>query len=108
MTPDICQSNHGRADTSVAAYEWVRDSLPAARQRVFELIEAAEPFGLTCDQVEQLLQKPHQSVSARMTELKRDGHIVDSRKRRPTRTGSTARVYVVNQPERQLDLELRA
>lgn len=107
MTPDICQSNHGRADTSVTAYDSVRDSLPSARQEVFDAVRDTGMDGATCDEVEHDRGKSHQTCSARFSELKQAGLIVCNGRRRPTRSGCTARVYVASTPGRQLELELR-
>jgi len=50
--------------------------------------------GLTVDQVEVMLKRSHQSVSARMNELRDNGWVVDSGARRATRSGRKAIVWV--------------
>lgn len=49
--------------------------------------------GLTADQVEQLLGGRHQTISARVNELRERGWITDSGLRRPTRSGRRAIVW---------------
>jgi len=53
------------------------------------------PEGLTTDEVQTILDLSHQTASARVHELERDGYIVPSGKRRLTRQGKTAHVWVV-------------
>lgn len=64
------------------------------RARIFERIEACGEGGATCDEVEQALAMIHQTASARILELAQVGRIIDTGRRRPTRTGRNARVYV--------------
>lgn len=64
------------------------------RRQIFELIQAAGAAGRTCDEVERLLGLPHQTASARITELGPNPNmlnlIVDSGLRRKTRSGRLA------------------
>lgn len=64
----------------------------AVRERVYRCIVAADA-GCTCDEVEQLLGLPHQTVSARIRELVQGGRVEYGDRYRPTRTGVLARVY---------------
>lgn len=56
--------------------------------------------GLTADQIEAMWRKRfgttgrHQSLSARVSELERDGYIYDSKRRRKTRSGHQAIVWM--------------
>lgn len=50
-------------------------------------------LGLTVDAIEQRLVRSHQSVSARVNELRDKGWVVDSGVRRPTRSGRKAIVW---------------
>jgi hypothetical protein len=58
------------------------------------------PHGTTCEEVEQMLDMRHQTASARRTDLRASGYttyLLDADKieiRRPTSTGSPARVEV--------------
>jgi hypothetical protein len=49
--------------------------------------------GMTVDAIEQRLNRSHQSVSARVNELRDKGWVVDSGIRRPTRSGRKAIVW---------------
>lgn len=60
---------------------------------IFDLL-AAHPDGLTCDEVERALNQAHQTVSARISGLVRDGFIRANGEVRLTRYGRKARVYV--------------
>lgn len=64
------------------------------RHEVLEFIRTVSR-GVTCDEVEMALDLPHQSASARITELHSMGLVYfHADDRRTTRTGRTARVYV--------------
>ena len=49
--------------------------------------------GLTVDQVEVVLNRPHQTVSARVNQLRDSGWVCDSGMRRKTRSGRNAIVW---------------
>ena len=49
--------------------------------------------GLTVDALEQILNRSHQSVSARVNELRNKGWVTDSGIRRATRSGRSAIVW---------------
>lgn len=68
-------------------------SKAAIRQRVLDVITTLGPFGATSDEVEAITSMSHQTVSARMTELKAADAIRPAG-RRKTRSGRTAAVYV--------------
>lgn len=95
-TGDVCSNYHGGADTSAEAE---RGKDPVARKghelNIVATIRASGGYGKTCDELEVILGLPHQSVSARITDLQSAGAIVDSGQRRPTRSGRAARVYVL-------------
>lgn len=57
----------------------------------------ATKVDVTTDEISTLFGKPPNAVSGRLTELKRDGLLVKTDKRRKTRTGRYARVYVAVQ-----------
>lgn len=59
------------------------------------LIAIEEAGGLTCDECEVRLNRPHTTISARIRELVLLGKIVDSGKERKTRWGRNARIYEV-------------
>lgn len=95
QTSDICRNYHKGADTSVAAHTGtpVQHRI-TLREKVFCLLIGSADTGLTCDEVEVILGRTHQTVSARITELVAEGRIRDSFRRRPTRSGRQARVYI--------------
>lgn len=90
---DVCENKHGGADTSVEAFA----SLSPGKRRticlmIFEYIR--KQGGATCDECAYGLDLLHQTASARITELQVMGAIVDSKRRRKTKSGRSARVYV--------------
>lgn len=91
---DICAGRHGGADTSVQADKRVRKDKD--RQLILCYIRAAGSFGMTLDELSIVLEKEQSRISGRVTELRTvyPPSIVDSGKRRKTRSGSMARVYV--------------
>lgn len=73
-------------------------TLPRSRTRryaVLEAIAAAGEHGRTDDELIGELGIPHQSVGPRRLELVEGGWIEDSERRRPTRTGADAIVWVL-------------
>ena len=83
-------------DTSIEAYLSVQPTLPLLDSIVFRQIAAAGQDGITCDGVENVLDKRHQSVSSAVNRLMKKELIKDSGKRRVTRSGRKAIVWVVN------------
>jgi hypothetical protein len=81
------------SDTSEGAAESMDQHAGRLRERVYELIEMAGQVGRTCDELEAATGLVHQTCSARVTELKHAGRIVDSGLRRRTRTGRGATVW---------------
>jgi predicted transcriptional regulator len=68
----------------------------AIARKVFDeiaLVFEESGTGLTSDQVEQILGGRHQTISARVNELRERGWITDSGLRRPTRSGRKAIVW---------------
>jgi len=91
---DICANKHRGAETSVQAYATTPESKRLAmRTHILGFIEASSAFGTTCEEIEERTGLPHQSVSARISELLRDGLIHYGSERRKTRAGKSARVY---------------
>jgi len=90
---DICFNRHRGASTSVAAH---RSTPPEHRKKqrddILNLLK--QRGGLTCEETATILNFRYTACSARMSELQRDGLIIDSERRRPTQTGRPARVMV--------------
>lgn len=93
---DPTANYHGGDPYSTAAHDSVKAHKAALRQWVFDIIAAA-PEGMTSDEVEVKTGLPHQTCSARFTELKKAGRIV-ARGSRPTRSGRMAAVYFATTP----------
>lgn len=89
-------TNAGPATSNEAAASLDPDHLGRLARRVYDEIfytVANGGTGLTCDQVEQIVGGSHQTVSARVNELRDKGYILDSGARRPTRSGRKATVW---------------
>lgn len=81
------------SDTSEAAADSIARDASSLRSQVMSAI-ADSIDGLTCDEVEATLVLRHQTASARVRELALLERIVDSGRRRPTRSGRRAVVWV--------------
>jgi len=81
-------------DTSRAAAESMKPHAGRVRDAVLDHVRRSCPRGLTCDEIEVALGLAHQTASARVRELAQAKEITDSGRRRPTRTGRKAVVYV--------------
>lgn len=93
---DITSNKHGGADTLILAYESTPNHIRQRHKAI--LLRAIEEQGdATGDELAIMLEMPHQTVSARMSELKRDERIVDTGERRLTKLGRPARVYKINE-----------
>lgn len=85
----------GDPDTSHQAAKDATLTAGAIRTAIYELVRKAGPRGLTVDEIRATMPPMAAStLSARASDLIRDGWLKDSGERRKTRTGSTARVLV--------------
>jgi predicted transcriptional regulator len=75
-------------ETSREAFESVKPKLPNLQSQVIKKILLNGPS--TCEELEHMLERSHQSVSATLTHLKADGVIEDSGERGITSTGRKA------------------
>lgn len=82
------------SDTSESAASRMTKAV-VLREQVRARVEAAGWSGATCDELEVALSMKHQTCSARCTELKLEHHIFPNGKKRMTRGGHRAAVYVV-------------
>jgi hypothetical protein len=92
------------SDTSFLAAEAIAPFVTKLQEMVLNVALSAGTRGLTCDEVEQLLEMPHQTASARVHELgkahmnpdgfERPQMLFDSGARRKTRHGQLATVWV--------------
>lgn len=71
----------------------VRESPLSLRDQVLALIKDNGPMGYTTDELEQALSATHQSVSARVNQLKNQGLIKSAGRTRATRSGRQATVW---------------
>jgi hypothetical protein len=91
---DVCKDYHGGAATSAAAFETTPAPVrKTQRVRVLEYITAHKLC--QCEDVENALQISHQSASARIADLLRDGRLVDTGLTAKTKAGKTARLVAV-------------
>jgi predicted HTH transcriptional regulator len=88
---DITSNRHGGNEQSTEA----RHSIDASeiRKRVLDYIKQVGDAGVTCDELEQILELSHQTASARCSELK-EQKLVDVRGTRKTRSGRNAGVLI--------------
>lgn len=94
---DICARKHGGNPQSVKANVIAHKYKLSARQRILEELQrqpswGAESTGHTCEELECWTGLSHQTCSARLSELRREGKIKVVGERM-TRSGSPAAVY---------------
>ena len=89
---DITRNYHKGNPESVNAY---KKKIRHSKSKVGELILGylKKSDGLTCEELEDLTAMKHQTVSARLTELKKSGRVIVIGKRK-TRSNCLAAVYV--------------
>ena len=89
---DICANRHKGNEQSVTANKNVDKH--SQRWMILGIFDGAnlDGRGLTCEEIEILTDRSHQSCSARISELKRDG-LIRKIGTRPTRSGCQAAVY---------------
>lgn len=83
------------SETSKEAAESIAPSRGKLAQEVYEFIEARGRHGAICDEVERELGMAHQTASARVRELYLNNAIKKTERKRKTRSGRSAFVYVV-------------
>lgn len=84
------------SDTSAAAAISVARDAPRLRELVLFTVRAAGERGMTCDEIELHLDMRHQTISARVNELRNGEWIRDSGERRVTRSNRKAVVWVAS------------
>ena len=88
--PNLPALSNNTTDTSGQAGASLKNISGDARACYEEIVLAG---GLTVDQVEVVLNRPHQTVSARVNQLRDSGWVCDSGMRRKTRPGRNAIVW---------------
>lgn len=91
-SPDICARNHGGNELSKKANKHTQKSTDTAFIYAWLIMRGDG----TCDEAEVHLGMNHQTCSARFSELKRDGLIEPTVKRR-TRTGCLAQAWRIRE-----------
>lgn len=94
---DLCRTHHRDNEQSVAAHESLKPMLNHLRLRVFNAVKARGDEGATVDELEVTLGGRHQSVSARVTELKKLGLVVLTNRQRRTRSGRLAGIVIAKE-----------
>lgn len=86
---------HNRTDTSEVAAEQAAPKVSARMQTVLSLLKTRGPGGLTIDELSMITGLLVQSVCPVVNSLVKLGQVKDSGERRPTRSGSPAKVWIV-------------
>ena len=95
MDRDICSNYHRGNAESVIANKTASKTKLNKRDRIMQIFQNAHfirQFGTTCEDIEIITGWKHQTVSARISELKRDGKIMVIGKCK-TESGCQAAVY---------------
>lgn len=95
---DICENRHGGNRESVEAFK-SKSPNQRIRQRhaVLDFVKSCGYYGATTDEVAFHFSTTPNAVSGRMSELKRDGLLIETGRRRLTRTGNSAQVLVIGE-----------
>lgn len=95
---DITASRHGGSPTSEEANDELGPHAKARlREMVLDVLRMRGEFGGTTQEVARHLEMSDNSISGRMTELKRAGLAVETERHRKTRSGSPAAVVVARE-----------
>lgn len=81
------------SDTSRAAAARFASEAPNARRRVFELLDST-PKGLTDEEMQTRLRMSSNTQRPRRVELERAGVVRDSGRRKRTRSGAAAAIWI--------------
>lgn len=87
---------HNGVDTSIEAARSIAPEARTLRMRVHGFISLRGQRGATCEEVERQLGIPHQTASARITELVARDAIYRTGSKRPTSSGRMAGVYLAS------------
>lgn len=80
---------------SPAAAQQVRKTVKARRQAVLDLLGTAGVYGLTAEEIANKLEKLPHDITPRLSDLRKAGSIVDSRRRRLNRNGIKCVVWIL-------------
>lgn len=93
LAPYPIDPGHRGVDTSVEAAIAVKPSAQALRFAVYDTLRNHFAQGATAHQLAEHLREPYANVQPRLSELRRDGQIVDSGKRGHTPSGKPCIVW---------------
>ena len=100
---DITRNRHGgNAESTLANRDGNKKKDEA---RVFEIIKDAGDHGITLDEVAERMDRTPNSISGRISQLKKDGKVAPNGERRKTRTGSSAAVIVALPPKKPWEID---
>lgn len=91
------QPGHRGVDTSVEAAEAIQPLLGRLQQLTFDTVASAGWHGCTANELAFITGLPREAIQPRTSELRKQGRIVDSRRRRANPNGK--RVIVWTLPE---------
>ena len=102
---DICRNRHRGSSQSIAAFEQIKHKRRPARLRILAAIKKKGAFGATAEELEldDEVGLARSTVSARTSEMKVNGMIIESGRFRKTRSGSDAAVLVAAETQATLD-----
>lgn len=96
---DMDRPHVAGSDTSRAAADSIGDDeLGKLQREVLSIIGCAEPFGLTDDGIQACLDMIGNTQRPRRRELQLKGLICDSGRKRATRSGRLAVVWIIKEP----------
>ena len=95
MTDDICENRHQGNQCSIEAHDKIEPSKVILRKKILSFV--SENQGATTEEIAIGLNLRYTTASARCSELKRSGMLVDSGTRRLTSSGTSAAVLVIGE-----------
>lgn len=95
---DPSASRHkGNTESRAAFASTPEEEFAAVRELIYRLAVKRRKTGITTDEVSVLINRSPNRISGRLTELKKEGRLVKSGRRRMTRLNKTAHVLVAPQ-----------
>ena len=92
----VAYEKRDRTGASRAAAKSVERDAPRLRERVYRFLQGRGELGATDDEIELASKMSHQTISARRRELVLEGKVVASGRKRPTRSGRAANVWIID------------
>lgn len=95
MEQDICFNKHGGNAESIEAFMTTPTACRTKQRLAIQaLAKQCGLRGITTDEVAQHFSTMPNSISGRLSEMKRDGLLIETKQRRQTRMGKMARVLI--------------